>query len=105
DDFNTPQALGVLFEFARALSDARDRGLGALDARADFVAGVAELVRLARVLGLLRRGVEAGGPPAAVERLVAERTDARARRDWRRSRELRAGIQPPGRPVGDPPGG
>jgi len=61
DDFNTPQALGVLFEFARALSDARDRGLGTLETRADFVAGVGELVRLGRVLGLLRRGVEAVG--------------------------------------------
>src|SRR6266478_2650057 len=61
DDFNTPQALGVLFEFARALSDARDRGLGTLETRADFVAGVGELVRLGRVLGLLRRGGEAGG--------------------------------------------
>jgi len=105
DDFNTPQALGVLFEFARALSDARDRGLGAPEARADFVAGVGELMRLGRVLGLLRRGVEAGGPPAAVERLVAERTDARARRDWRRSDELRAEIQRLGWLVEDTPGG
>src|SRR5438552_4081072 len=63
DDFNTPQALGVLFEFARALSDARDRGLGALEARAALVAGVGELVRLGRVLGLLPRGVEAAGSP------------------------------------------
>ena len=105
DDFNTPQALGVLFEFARALSDARDRGLGTLETRADFVAGVGELVRLGRVLGLLRRGVEAGGPPAAVERLVAERTDARARRDWRRSDELRGEIQRLGWLVEDTPGG
>src|SRR5207248_10199614 len=82
DDFNTPQALGVLFEFARALSDARDRGLGALEARADLVAGVGELVRLGRVLGLLRRGVEAGGPAAAGGRLGAGRTGARARRGW-----------------------
>jgi cysteinyl-tRNA synthetase len=57
------------------------------------------------VLGLLRRGVEAGGPPAAVERLVAERTDARARRDWRRSDELRAEIQRLGWLVEDTPGG
>src|SRR5437588_38195 len=41
DDFNTPQALGVLFEFARALSDARDRGLGALAARGNPAARLA----------------------------------------------------------------
>jgi cysteinyl-tRNA synthetase len=93
DDFNTPQALGALFDFARALSEHRDRGLATPEARAAFAAGVAELVRLARVLGLLQRGVETGGPPAEVERLVAERTAARGRRDWKRSDELRAEIQ------------
>jgi cysteinyl-tRNA synthetase len=92
DDFNTPQALGVLFDFARALSEHRDRGLGAPESRADFVAGVAELVRLARVLGLLQRG-GAGGAPAEVARLVDERAQARAQRDFRRSDELRAEIQ------------
>src|SRR5438876_952365 len=105
DDFNTPQALGVLFDFARALSEQRDRGLGTPEARADFVAGVAELVRLARVLGLLQRRVEGGGPPPEVERLVGERTEARARRDFRRSDELRAEIQRLGWLVEDTPGG
>ena len=105
DDFNTPQALGVLFDFARALSDHRDHGLGTAEARAEFVAGVAELVRLARVLGLLQRGVEAAGPPPEVERLVSERTAARARRDFRRSDELRAEIQRFGWLVEDTPSG
>ena len=104
DDFNTPQALGVLFDFARALSEHRDRGLGAPESRADFVAGVAELVRLARVLGLLQRG-GAGGAPAEVARLVDERAQARARRDFRRSDELRAEIQRLGWLVEDTPDG
>jgi cysteinyl-tRNA synthetase len=104
DDFNTPQALGVLFDFARALSEHRDRGLGEAEARAEFVAGVGELVRLARVLGLLQRG-GAGGAPPEVERLVGERTQARARRDFRRSDELRAEIQRLGWLVEDTPGG
>jgi cysteinyl-tRNA synthetase len=104
DDFNTPQALGVLFDFARTLSEHRDRGLGEAEARAEFVAGVGELVRLARVLGLLQRG-GAGGAPPEVERLVGERTQARARRDFRRSDELRAEIQRLGWLVEDTPGG
>jgi len=104
DDFNTPQALGVLFDFARALSEHRDRGLGAPESRADFVAGVAELVRLARVLGLLQRG-GAGGAPAEVARLVDERAQARAQRDFRRSDELRAEIQRLGWLVEDAPDG
>jgi len=69
------------------------------------VAGVAELVRLARVLGLLQRRLEGGGPPPEVERLVGERTEARARRDFRRSDELRAEIQRLGWLVEDTPGG
>ncbi len=105
DDFNTPQALGVLFDFARALSDHRDRGLATPEARAHFVAGVGELVRLARVLGLLERGVDAGGPPPEVERLVAERTAARARRDFARSDVIRQEIQRLGWLVEDTPGG
>src|SRR5437870_5449134 len=93
DDFNTPQALGTLFDFARALSEHRDRGLTTAEARGGFAAGVAELVRLAGALGLLRRGAAAGGPPPEVERLVAERTAARGRRDFKRSDELRAEIK------------
>src|SRR5215470_8984328 len=66
DDFNTPQALGVLFDFARALAEARDRGAGGSGA---FVAGVEEMARLARVLGLFGRATETDGPPAEVEGL------------------------------------
>ncbi|HEU5194787.1 MAG TPA: cysteine--tRNA ligase [Methylomirabilota bacterium] len=100
DDFNTPQALGALFDFARALTEHRDRGLTTTEARAGFAAGVAELVRLAGAIGLLQRG-SAGGPPPEVERLVAERAAARGRRDFRRSDELRAEIQKLGWAVED----
>ena len=88
DDFNTPQALGVLFDFGRALADERDRAgsPGAL------VAGVAELAELARVLGLFGRGSAVAGPGADVERLVAARVEARARRDFKRADELRDEI-------------
>jgi len=50
------------------------------------------LLTLGRILGLLERRVEIAGPPPDVERLVRERTEARARRDWRRSDELREAI-------------
>src|SRR5881296_1342701 len=46
DDFNTPQALGVLFDLARALAEDRDRGATDARARERFVAGVSELVTL-----------------------------------------------------------
>ena len=101
DDFNTPQALGALFDFARALSEHRDRGLTTPESRAGFAAGVAELVRLAGGLGLLQHASAASGPPAEVEWLVAERAAARGRRDFKRSDELRAEIQKLGWAVED----
>src|SRR5882762_2190092 len=91
DDFNTPQALAALFDFVRALADARDRGPAATPAGA-FLAGVAEFVQLARVLGLFSRAAATEGPPAEVERLVAARVEARAARDFKRSDELRDEI-------------
>ena len=102
DDFNTPQALGVLFDFGRALAEARDRQAGAPGA---FGAGVAELAQLARVLGLFGRGAPVEGPGAAVERLVTARGEARARRDFKRADELRDEIARLGWLVEDTPAG
>ena len=92
DDFNTPQALAALFDFVRALAEARDRGPAVIAPGGGFVAGVDELVQLARVLGLFGRDAAAEGPPAEVERLVVARGEARARRDFKRSDELRDEI-------------
>ena len=105
DDFNTPQALGVLFELSHALSEQRDDAVTDARARQLLLSGLGELGRLARVLGLLERGVEPSGPPPEVERLVAERVEARKRRDWKRSDELRDTIQRLGWAVEDTPSG
>jgi len=102
DDFNTPQALGALFDFGRALAEARDRGAGTPGA---FVAGVDELVRLGRVLGLFGREAAMDGPPPQVEELLAARGEARARRDWKRGDEIRDEIARLGWLVEDTPAG
>jgi cysteinyl-tRNA synthetase len=101
DDFNTPQALGVLFDFGRALAEARDRG----GARAPFVAGVDELVQLSRVLGLFGLGAVLDGPPPEVQRLLGVRGEARARRDFKRGDEIRDEIARLGWLVEDTPAG
>ena len=102
DDFNTPQALGVLFDFGRALAEARDRGTGTPGA---FVAGVDELVQLSRVLGLFGRGAAMDGPPAEVQQLLTARGEARARRDFKRGDEIRDEIARLGWLVEDTPAG
>jgi cysteinyl-tRNA synthetase len=106
DDFNTPAALAALFDLSRDLHRYRDavsRGEKSKDA---FVAGADVLLRLGqRGLGLFERPATAEGPSDEVretaERLVAEREQARARRDYRRADELRAQIQALGATVVD----
>src|SRR5438128_2040257 len=102
DDFNTPQALGALFDFGRVLAEARDRGAGTPGA---FVAGVDELVRLGRVLGLFGREAAMDGPPPEVQQLLTARGEARARRDWKRGDEIRDEIARLGWLVEDTPAG
>ena len=77
DDFNTPQALAALFEL---IAEGNRRPLpGARAALAEMLG----------VLGL--EGLMAGeeGPDAQAERLLAEREQARAERDFDRADELR----------------
>ena len=102
DDFNTPQALGALFDFGRALTEARDRSAGTPGA---FAAGVDELVRLGRVLGLFGREAAMDGPPPEVQQLLTARGEARARRDFKRGDEIRDEIARLGWLVEDTPAG
>ena len=93
DDFNTPEALAVLFELARAINRSRD----AQDDRLDGL--VATLRLLAGRLGLLQsdpevylRGETVQGETtddALIDDLVARRQAARERRDWAEADRLR----------------
>jgi cysteinyl-tRNA synthetase len=84
DDFNTPEALAALFDLSRAL-------------RADGIApevlrrGAQELQTLASALGL-QAPRRAGLDEAEVNRLIAERTEARRQRNFKRADEIRAEI-------------
>jgi cysteinyl-tRNA synthetase len=90
DDFNTPQALGVLFELAHALNRLRGRSIQ------DVVRGARGLSEMLTTLGLsepLPSIVDL--PPELSERiagLIRARAEARARRDWARADELRAEL-------------
>ncbi len=90
DDFNTPQALGVLFDLLRLLYGSREQGVGS----GAFVAGVAKLVELARVLGLLEQGARAQPSidpqrKAKIESLIYLREQARKQRDFAEADRLR----------------
>ncbi len=93
DDFNTPEALAVLFDLARAVNRSRDAGDSQLDSL------VATLRQLGGRLGLLQsdpeaylRGETAAGEAAddaMIDELVAQREAARERRDWAEADRLR----------------
>ena len=91
DDFNTPEALSVLYEMVSEIHQLK----GEDPALANQLGAL--LVRLGGSLGLLQaepaaflqHSVEADLDKAEIERLVAERVAARASQDWRRADEIR----------------
>jgi cysteinyl-tRNA synthetase len=112
DDFNTPEAIAVLFDVARELNRAKEAG----DAqRASRLAGT--LRALAAPLGVLgddpdawlkrpaRPGPAGALDDGAVAALVAEREAARARRDWKRADALRDQLASAGIVLEDGPSG
>ncbi len=93
EDFNTPEALAVLFDLARELNAAarsdtqRARGLAA------------ELKGFGGIFGILqedpllfRRGGGSGSDDADIDALVAERSSAKRERDFARSDAIRASL-------------
>ena len=92
DDLNTPMALAALFELAREANKATEV--------ADKARIKAQLLDAAALLGLLQKGhehwfsqapaqAEGGLDAAAVEALLAQRTAARAAKNWAESDRIR----------------
>jgi cysteinyl-tRNA synthetase len=103
DDFNTPQALAALFDFARALNRPDGRTAN------DIVRGARGLGELLGVLGFAepKPSIE-GPPPELAERVVAlvrARALARVNREWQRADELRAELAKLDVAVKDTPAG
>jgi cysteinyl-tRNA synthetase len=92
-DLNVPTALGVIFDLVRELNAAMDRrDVGAADA-----AGIRETFEtFDRVLGVIAlRRAEDARPPVPVEeieRLIDERRQARAARQFARADEIRRDL-------------
>ena len=86
DDFNSPEALSVLFEVARELNKEKGKE-DEKDKNAADLAGI--LVKLGAIMGVLQSSPEAflqGGQDESevekIEALIAKRNQARAEKDW-----------------------
>jgi len=104
DDFNTPQALAVLFDLARAINQAGDTGLSFVEAQSIL----SELGRDA--LGLRLETSEFMGEPIPeiaqqVNRLVEERLKLRKAKKWREADKIRAKLAELGVTLEDTPEG
>ncbi|PLY12488.1 MAG: cysteine--tRNA ligase [Sedimenticola sp.] len=109
DDFNTPEALAVLFDLAREINrvraedESRAVGLGA------------ELRRLGGILGILQDDAESylrgGAAPGdgltddAIDTMIQQRLDARASKDWAEADRIRDQLKDQGVLLEDGPQG
>lgn len=110
DDFNTPEALAVLFEVAKELNVA-----SAADDQQKVSQLAFTLKSLADVLGILQLDAEEyfkGGASSAdglsnedIDALVVQRTEARANKDWAESDRIRDLLAEQGITLDDGKGG
>jgi cysteinyl-tRNA synthetase len=105
DDLNVPRALAAVFDFVRETNGAVDRGAFAPGDRGRAAAALARVDEVLNVLDEGRWVRRDESDEAEIERLVAERTAARARRDFRRSDEIRDQLATRGVVLEDSPRG
>jgi cysteinyl-tRNA synthetase len=91
DDFNTPEAIAVLFDLASHINRARDQGNAEEASRLAAI-----LKKLANVLGLLEaepdsylQGGKSAGDNEQIEALVQQRLQARADKNWAEADRIR----------------
>ena len=88
DDFNTPEAIAVLFDVAKLVNTAKQEG-------EDYANELGMILcDLGEIIGLLERDPEdyfkrGDVDPAQVEALIQQRNDARASKDWVKADEVR----------------
>lgn len=108
DDFNTPEALAVMFDMVREINRLRQQELQQAGGLA------AELRRLGAILGVLQGDPEdylrAGSGGAAmddraIEALIQQRIDAREARQWAEADRIRDTLKDQGIQLEDGPGG
>ncbi len=105
DDFNTSQALGLLFDLAREINQAGDAGISITEAQNSLVSLAREVlglkiprvfnVKLSAKIGLkatIKATVIPEKVKARVTRLIDERLECRKAKNWQRADEIRNNL-------------
>jgi cysteinyl-tRNA synthetase len=93
DDLNVPKAMAALFRFQRGINSLIDSGKLT---RADAAYALSALKKVDQVLGVMRFEDEQKSVPAAILKLIQERSEARKRKDYKRADEIRVELKKSG---------
>jgi cysteinyl-tRNA synthetase len=107
DDFNTPEALAVLFDLAREVNRTRDDNI---DQAAGLAAGLRSLGSVLGILAqpaeaFLRAGADAEATDSEIDDLIRQRNEARDSKDWAEADRIRDRLQELGIVLEDGAGG
>jgi cysteinyl-tRNA synthetase len=91
DDFNTPKALGVLFELSRECRRTASAGAVSEPAKPLLTAAAGYLKKLGGLLGVVREEAKTA-VPSEVEDLARKRVEAKATKNWAEADRLRGEI-------------
>lgn len=93
DDFNTPEALPVLFELAKELNRVKDSDAEQAGKLAYVLRSVAEVLGVAQQdPEAFLQGGQADDEVVHIEALIAKRNEARANKDWAAADEARDAL-------------
>ncbi|MDR2162955.1 MAG: cysteine--tRNA ligase, partial [Clostridiales Family XIII bacterium] len=101
DDLNTADAIAAIYELISEVNNVASDGASKEYAKA----ALAEMLELANVLGLLERGDAEGTDDSDLQRLIDERAEARAAKDWARADRIRDELAALGVTLKDTPQG
>lgn len=108
DDLNTAKGIGLVFEYVRNLNRLLDEAGSVFspDLQQAIITDWADLLRIGQIIGIFTESPEkyakdrkklglekVSVDPALIEKMLADRTDARKAKDWQKADEIRKQLE------------